>query len=283
MKRVMRKISLIWLIIVGFIILAWCHNPIKDLVDQIEWKSYSEVAQICKDSYGKLTTDELWNNICLFFEDEWCLLEKIQDWTCEWLNQEEDFQEGWWERITLVTDICEESAWQIDYIAYWDWICRFNEYERCYLNDIADWECEYLQEIDTSKFLKTSITSEQEFNEIAEAHFPKSYTYYIGDVRNQSAIYETWEFVYPEDHHHYHHMLIPELNWMVDAEIVDSNIDTARIDGKPAIFTNRIVYLEDGSKIHVEYFNDPETLNFDNMAVFYWGDDNRFKVYKFYY
>jgi len=41
--------------------------------------------------------------------------------------------------------------------------------------------------------------------------------------------------------------------------------------------------LEDGSKIYISYYNDPETLNFDNIMVFYWEDSNRFKVYKFYY
>ena len=123
----------------------------------------------------------------------------------------------------------------------------------------------------------------QDLIELAITHFPKSYTYYVWDVNHQSIEYETWEFVYPEDYHHYQNTLIPELNWMVDAEIVESNIHDARINGKPAIFTSRTVYLEDGSEIYVEYFNDPETLNFDSMMVFYWWDDNRFKVYKFYY
>lgn len=270
--------------IIGSITLAWCHNPLRDIVDPIEWKSYSEVVQICKDNTGELTTDELWNNICLFNAHEWCLLEKIQDWTCEWLNPEEDISEWWWERITLVTDICEESAWQIDYIENGDWICRFNEYERCYLNDIAAWECEYLksEEIDISNFLKTKLTN-QDLIELAITHFPKSYTYYVWDSQNQSVTYETWEFVYPEDYHHYYHMLIPELNWMVDTDVVEPYIYDAWIDGKPAVVTSRIVYLEDGSKIHVEYFNDAETLNFDSMMVFYWGDDNKFKVYKFQY
>ena len=54
---------------------------------------------------------------------------------------EEDIPEWWWERITVVTDMCREQLWEIDYIEYWDWICRFNENERCYLNELADWNC----------------------------------------------------------------------------------------------------------------------------------------------
>lgn len=130
---------------------------------------------------------------------------------------------------------------------------------------------------------QTSFDNE-DLNELSITHFPKSYTYFIWDLERQSVIYETWEFVYPEDYHHYQHTLIPELNWMVDAEIVDSNMDSVRdSNNKPLIETNRTVYLEDGSIIHVYYYNNPETLNFDNIKVFYWWDDNRFKVYKFYY
>ena len=131
-------------------------------------------------------------------------------------------------------------------------------------------------------YLKTGLTNE-DLNELAITHFPNSYTYYIWDTEHQSITHETWEFVYPENYHHYQNTLIPELNWMVDAEIVESYKYDVRIDDKPAICTERIVYLEDGSKIYISYYNDPETLNFDNIMVFYWEDSNRFKVYKFYY
>lgn len=187
---------------------------------------------------------------------------------------------------TEAAQICEEMGWDIVY----DWLknstpmCYFLETEWCSFASIEEWDCERLfsKKIETSNFLKTGLTN-QDLIELAITHFPKSYTYYVWDSRNQSAIYETWEFVYPEDYHHYQNMLIPELNWMVDAEVVEPYIYNANIDGKSAIVTSRIVYLEDGSKIHVDYFNDSETLNFDNLRVFYWEDDNRFKVYKFYY
>jgi len=188
---------------------------------------------------------------------------------------------------TEAAQICEKMGWEIVY----DWLknstpmCYFLEAEWCSFASIEEWDCERLfsKKIETSNFLKTELTN-QDLNELSITHFPKSYTYFIWDLERQSVIYETWEFVYPEDYHHYQHTLIPELNWMVDAEIVDSNMDSVRdSNNKPLIETNRTVYLEDGSIIHVYYYNNPETLNFDNIEVFYWGDDNRFKVYKFYY
>ena len=53
---------------------------------------------------------------------------------------EEDIPEWWWERITVVTDMCEEEWWKLD---YWNWaeICVFWEDNRCYFDDLADWNC----------------------------------------------------------------------------------------------------------------------------------------------
>ena len=53
---------------------------------------------------------------------------------------EEDIPEWWWERITVVTDMCEEEWWELD---YWNWaeICVFWEDNRCYFDDLAYWSC----------------------------------------------------------------------------------------------------------------------------------------------
>ena len=53
---------------------------------------------------------------------------------------EEDIPEWWWERITIVTDMCEEEWWELD---YWNWaeICVFWEDNRCYFDDLAYWNC----------------------------------------------------------------------------------------------------------------------------------------------
>ena len=53
---------------------------------------------------------------------------------------EEDIPEWWWERITVVTDMCEEEWWELD---YWNWaeICVFWEDNRCYFDDLAYWNC----------------------------------------------------------------------------------------------------------------------------------------------
>jgi hypothetical protein len=82
---------------------------------------------------------------------------------------EEDIPEWWWERITVVTDMCREQLWEIDYIEYWDWICRFNENERCYLNELADWNCRneklYNEFLDT---IKSSWEQPQIINDYPE-------------------------------------------------------------------------------------------------------------------
>ena len=82
---------------------------------------------------------------------------------------EEDIPEWWWERITVVTDMCREQLWEIDYIEYWDWICRFNGNERCYLNELADWNCRneklYNEFLDT---IKSSWEQPQIINDYPE-------------------------------------------------------------------------------------------------------------------
>ena len=91
------------------------------------------------------------------------------------VKSEKDIPEWWWERITVVTDMCREQLWEIDYIEYWDWICRFNENERCYLNELADWNCrneklynEFLEDIKSSweqpQWKNILITTENEMD-----------------------------------------------------------------------------------------------------------------------
>ena len=122
----MKKIWLLTSLLVAGLLLTGCHNPLKDIFNPIEWKSYTDVPQICENNDWEITTDELWNDICLFNALDWCLLEKIQNWTCEFLKQCEwddcnipDDFEGcnnyfdWCNRCTLQDDweiICTEEA-----------------------------------------------------------------------------------------------------------------------------------------------------------------------------
>ena len=123
------------------IVLLWCHNPLKDILNPIEWKSYSEVVTICEDNDGILTTDELWNNICLFNALDWCLLEKVEAWTCEWINDESD-ESDYLDSVT----ICEDNGWKIVYdeTEKESPMCYFLEAEWCSLASIERGDCEFL-------------------------------------------------------------------------------------------------------------------------------------------
>ena len=146
----MKKLWLLTTLLIGSLLLTWCHNPLKDIVNPIEWKSYTDVAQICEDNDGTVTTDELWNNICLFNALDWCLLEKIQDWTCEFLEQ--DICE--WDDCDIPEDSdgckryfdgCNRCTMQDD----WDYICTeeaCEQYQKPYC-----WDEQYNQFLEDIK------------------------------------------------------------------------------------------------------------------------------------
>ncbi len=60
------------------------------------------------------------------------------------VNPEEDIPEGGWERITVVTEMCEEEWWKVEQRLEW-WekqdVCRFPDESFCYLEDLSIEEC----------------------------------------------------------------------------------------------------------------------------------------------
>ncbi len=130
----MKKILLIWFLFLWSITLTWC-NDIMDWPWMEREIEYPVAEQECIDNDGEITTDELWNDICLFNALDWCLLEKIQDWTCEWLNPEPG-----WEWITEVTDMCEEQWWTVEWQDL-DAFCYYEDKTFCYLEDLPSWSC----------------------------------------------------------------------------------------------------------------------------------------------
>ena len=141
----MKKIWLLTTLLVAWLLLTGCNNSSKDGANHTEWKSYSEAVQICEDNDWEVTTDELWNNICLLNALDWCLIEKIQNWTCEYIcewddcNTPDDFEDcehyfDWCNRCTLQEDwafVCTEEACKVYQEAY----CWDDLYEK-YLEDI---------------------------------------------------------------------------------------------------------------------------------------------------
>lgn len=132
----MKKSLLIWLLFLWSITLSWCF----DIMDW-PWMEreilYPMAEQKCIDNDGKITTDETWTPICIFFENEYCSLENMEKWDCEWIHQ-------WWERITIVTDMCEEQWWVVEqWLEWWDTqdVCYFDDKTFCYLEDFAAWNC----------------------------------------------------------------------------------------------------------------------------------------------
>jgi hypothetical protein len=136
------------------VLLTWCNKTEENVNNQWDEKGYSEAAQICEERGWKIIYDELESEspMCYFLEAEWCSFASIQRWDCVFLN-DESYWEEWseenqwgWERINLVTEMCNEKWWIIEYVDNWGWICRFNERERCFLNDVAVWSCHLLSD-----------------------------------------------------------------------------------------------------------------------------------------
>ena len=75
----MKKPLLFLSLFIFWVTLAWCSNQIVETAEQE-----------CVDNDWEVTTDELWNNICLFNAHERCQISEIEAWTCGWLNNEFD-------------------------------------------------------------------------------------------------------------------------------------------------------------------------------------------------
>ena len=56
----------------------------------------------------------------------------------------EDVQEWWWERITVVTEMCEEEWWKVEeWQEWWDIqnVCFYPDESFCYLEELASDDC----------------------------------------------------------------------------------------------------------------------------------------------
>ena len=136
----MKKSLLVWLALILWVVLSGC-----DFFQIMDWdwmereSKYPIAEQECIDNDGELSTDDDWNQICLFEDWMQCPLAAIEEWDCFLINQ-------WgWEWITVVTDMCNEQWWEIQqWNEWWDIqdICFFPDETFCYLEDLAAWACE---------------------------------------------------------------------------------------------------------------------------------------------
>lgn len=130
----MKKNLLVWLVLISWCILSGCK--FSQIVDW-DWMEreiqYPIAEQECIDNDGEITTNSEWTPICLFSEDEYCYLEDMEDWGCDLIPQ-------WGEWITVVTDMCNEQWWFIEW-RDWEEFCYFEDKTFCSLEDLAAWNC----------------------------------------------------------------------------------------------------------------------------------------------
>lgn len=136
----MKKSLLILSLLIFWVTLAWCSNQIIETAEQK-----------CVDNNWEVTTDELWNNICLFNAHERCQISEIEAWTCGWLNNE--FDDSDYTEYSDPVKICEYNGWKIVYDETKNEspMCYFLEAEWCSLASIDRWDCVFLS--DESNYL----------------------------------------------------------------------------------------------------------------------------------
>lgn len=159
---------------------------------------------------------------------------------------------------------CEENGGTL-LLQEGEWLCIFDDGTYCeewsfYRDECKKWEIIY-NTVDEEDYVlpewaKTSLTTE-ELDELAETHFPKSYTYTTYNMETGETW--SWESTYPEDLSHT--LLIPEHATMASREVVSSGIE----DGM--IYTLTKVVLQDGTELQVLYIVNPETLDFVAVSV----------------
>ncbi len=143
----MKNSLLILSLIILWISLTWCQKQENiEACNSINGnctntKKYLTWEKLCIDNDGQPTTDELWNDICLFNAHDWCLLKNIEDWNCEFLSDEYN---SWEEEYPIWEQICIDYNGQISETDDNSEICIFNDEEFCYLEDLQDWWCDLL-------------------------------------------------------------------------------------------------------------------------------------------
>lgn len=159
---------------------------------------------------------------------------------------------------------CEENGGTLQ-IEEWAWLCMFDDGSYCEEWAYQRGECQpgdiFYNTLDVEDYVlpewaKTSLTNE-ELDELAETHFPKSYTYTTYNMETEET--SDGEYVYPEDLSHT--LLLPIHATMASREVISSGIE----DGM--IYTLTKVILQDGTELQVLYIVNPETLDFVAATV----------------
>lgn len=94
----MKKILIIWLLLLWTFIVTWCSDSGVENPEIIDEEVSIDADDACED------------------ED------------CEY--------EWWWERSTVITDMCAEEEWKIE-----DDMCLYPDWTFCYLDDMTVNEC----------------------------------------------------------------------------------------------------------------------------------------------
>ena len=159
---------------------------------------------------------------------------------------------------------CEENGGTLNLE---EWLCMFEDGSYCEEWAYQRWECQpgeiMYNTIDDSvlpEWTKTSLTNE-ELDELADANFPKSYTYTTYNLETEET--GNGEYTYPEDLSHT--LLIPEHATMASREVISSGIEDWMI------YTMTKVTLQDGTVIDVLYIVNPTTLEFVAASVENWN------------
>ena len=125
---------ILFILAVFSLYLVWCDNSWT--IKEVPSNEYPIVEQLCIDNGWEITTNNDSVPICLLSADEWCSLEYIENWECEFFEYE-------WDMPPSV--YCEENWWEPQVWLEWgeeSEVCRFKSDETfCYLNDFADWSC----------------------------------------------------------------------------------------------------------------------------------------------
>ena len=134
-----KSLSILSLLIFWLITLTWCDKPTIETAEQE-----------CTKNNWEVTTDELWNNICLFNAHERCQISQIESWTCDYLNNEfddSDYPEYWaYSEYPDPVKICEYNGWKIiNDEEEWP-MCYFLEAEWCTLDSIDRGDCAFLSD-----------------------------------------------------------------------------------------------------------------------------------------
>ena len=142
----MKKSLLIWLFLVWIFTLVWCQKSDDDSINMdVDDNGRFAVAEwYCVDEWWEL---EMWEDgdgyrpVCFYEDDEsYCYFEDLYDWLCHK-----------WDLYTYYDDLypyaeqaCIDSNGQISQTEYGEDICILGDDEFCYMDDIMDWACDFL-------------------------------------------------------------------------------------------------------------------------------------------